>query len=197
MEIYTYCSHSVNYLIYLQNIFLNSHSSNNNSYYFPYWDNDETGFKSEDEFIARWKDSFRKIINGRYHANSEPLLVDKYSPIFLSLFEEGDKGIVHFEKNYKSFLSWWNTDGFGAQLLIELFTNELPLYDELQRLITKDKPKIVNEKLTVEIIYDDAYLLPNIEKKGYVLIPYKELINYKLTSQFSPELTNKVMNCLY
>nr|WP_027417355.1 hypothetical protein [Aneurinibacillus terranovensis] len=198
MIVHTNLSFSLNYLIYMQNIFLNYQHGNEENFnpVFPFCNTSCNNPLNTENFKEKWGNSLEVLINKRINSQFEPLLENLHDSIFINLFKNDDERDKYLLESYKSFLAWWEPDGFGAQLLLEMFLEKIDLYTEIQKIIKEHQVSVTHDKLKIDVIYDDIVLTSPILKLGYVIVSYKELFHFKLTNSLSEKVTNQIMYAL-
>lgn len=110
--------YSLNYLIYVQNIYLNSKNQDRETPLFPYVDSSKWGIL-DDEFEQTYKEVWEETLNnnfnsGKYDHNG---ILDFDKVLFQKLFKNNGTGFFGYSESVKSFLAWW--DGIYGKIAIE------------------------------------------------------------------------------
>lgn len=168
---------SLNFLIYIQNIFLNRNNSVE-ELKFPDISPDII-FQEDFEkcFAALWQEVAQRISEDPL--NDLKIFMQEKDFFFESLFVENEENVKSFNALSQSFEVWWNS--FAGRFSIERSIDEKgqKLYMELadalvQKRITPQK------ELNLSLIYDDCLLA------GSEIFPYFAIVSLKdLTINFS------------
>jgi hypothetical protein len=173
-EMETNVPYTLNFLIFMQNIFLNK-NQNRTNLYFPYIDTSEWGLLSNNDFLITYKENWeiatKKNASNRLYDHNDILDVDK--KLFKRLFECNEKGNYGFSESKKSFLAWW--DGIYGKIAIQSVINEditNKLYKDLSLSI---QHKVSPRRLKIDLLYDNPILVDNYSTNWYSTIPIEQL----------------------
>lgn len=169
---------SLNYLIYIQNIFLNQKNSEE-EYRYPYILLKNIIFKEEFEFHFKklWNEAFQRLADNRM--NELKIISEDKDLVYQSLFVDSAVSFEEYKKIYQSFIVWW--DSFAGRFTIEGSITEPSdgLYAALANSLTQ-KEIVPKKQLNISLIYD-KYLLGDLEVSSYfAVIPIRDFfINSK------------------
>ncbi|ASK63746.1 hypothetical protein CFK37_17080 [Virgibacillus phasianinus] len=175
----TEASYSLNFLIYIQNIYFNHCLNREEEYKFPYFPQQTIAFKEEFELNYRklWHQVAKRI--AKHHINDPKIFYKEKDIIFQELFITSDESLKKYEDLYHTFKVWW--DSFAGRFSIERSTDERgqKLYWELAKLLEQNG-KEPEKELNISIIYDE-YLFSEIQKYSYFnIVPINDFyVNYR------------------
>jgi hypothetical protein len=184
----TEAPYALNFLIYIQNIYLNQNRIVDDLR-FPYYPS-KVAFKEEFElaFKSLWDKVSQQI--SADHSNGVKIFYEEKDLFYQSLFVNNSDSLNDFNEIYKSFKVWW--DSIAGQFAVERAVDEKgeKLYLELGNLLTKQGIKPQKE-LNISLVYDEC-LLVSLEVSSYfAVLPIKHiLVNYK-------ETVPKLSECIY
>ena len=182
----TEASYSLNFLVYIQNIFLNR-SQNRNELKFPYI---PTKFEFRKDFEMRYRKLWGEVAKRiSEHPKNDLIIFTKEKNLFYQgLFAESDDTLNEFNEIYQSFKVWW--DSFAGRFSVErsIDENEQNIYAKLTNLLIEKEIKLQKE-FHISLIYDEC-LLVDLEPSSYFatfsirdyFMNYKELIHKLLLS---------------
>jgi len=169
-------STSLNFLIYLQNIYINQ-TNNTEKIKFPYFSAKIT-FK--DNFKSRFQNLWKKVSQIVFlnDVNDTKLFYEEKEIFYHSLFCEDAEGLTSFHEVYKSFQAWWGdfTGGFVIERSIDeagynLYLDLVGYYKESGIKVQKD--------IYISLIYDECLLANTQTSSDFAVIPIKDyFINY-------------------
>lgn len=177
----TEATHTLNFLVYIQNIFLNR-SQNKDELKFPYI---PTNCEFQKDFDTRFRklwDEVSKRIS-EHPKNDVKIFNEEKDLFYQGLFAENDDTLKEFNKIYQSFKVWW--DSFAGRFSVERSIDEKKqkIYAELSNFFIEKgiKPR---KELNITLIYDEC-LLVDLETSSYFAVlsikdcflKYKELIS--------------------
>lgn len=179
--------YSLNYLIFVQNIYLNSQNKDKENPLFPYVDSSMWGILRGDfekTFTEVWIEVVKKNSqNGLYDHNG---VLDFDKSLFLKLFENNKKGVFGYSESVKSFLAWWN--GLYGKIAIEkVFDDDRidKVYRELATTLN------VNKRLKIDLIYDRPSITGYTESSWYAVLSIEEIFIPKKR----PEIISNLLKC--
>ena len=180
--------HSLNFLVYIQNIFLNR-SKNMDELKFPYI---LTKCRLRKDFKLQYKvlwDDVSKRIS-EHPINDLKIFTEEKELFYQGLFVEDEDSLREFNIIYHSFKVWW--DSFAGHFAIErsMDENREKIYTELANFLGEKGIKPQKE-LNISIIYDEC-LLVDVETFHYfAILSIKDCsVNYK-------ESIPKLQLCFY
>lgn len=176
----TKATYSLNFLVYIQNIFLNQ-SQKKEELKFPY-------IPIKCMFHENFEMSYRKLwdeVSQRISENdlNDTKIFDGEKDLFYQrLFVASDNNLKDYTEIYRSFKIWWGS--FAGLFLVERSIDEKldKLYVELVNSLAQ-KGIEPQKRLSISLIYDEC-LLVNLEVSSYFVIlstkdffvKYKEII---------------------
>jgi hypothetical protein len=174
-EIEVNAPYSLNYLIFVQNIYLNSKNQDRDTPLFPYLDSSKWGI-IDGEFKQTYKEVWEETLNnnnnsGMYDHNG---ILDFDKALFQKMFEDNETGFFGYSESVKSFLAWWN--GIYGKIAIEgVFDDDRmnKIYRELSDTIN------ANKRLKIDLIYDRPFLTGQSENSWYAVLPIEDVFRYK------------------
>ncbi|MCZ8538018.1 hypothetical protein M9R32_12550 [Paenisporosarcina quisquiliarum] len=173
LEIKTEAAYSLNFLIYIQNIFLNQ-KSNKEQYRFPSVFS-EISFEEdfENRFRNLWDEVKHKI--AEHPMNDIKLFMDEKNLFYQCLFEKSDESLETYNEIHFSFRVWW--DSFAGRFTLEKSTDELvrKLYLNLEKFLNNNSIAPEN-LLTISLIYDECSLIRLDDTTSYFIISAEDFV---------------------
>ena len=176
----TEASYALNFLVYIQNIFLNQKSSEE-EYRFPYI---PSNYLVKEEFELRYKELWDEI---RQRVSEDPkndmkIFYEEKDLFHQRLFVDGSDSLKEYSEIHQTFKV--RCGSFAGRFLVERAIDEKSqkLYVELANFLTQEG--IVPQKeLNISLVYDD-FSLGNLEVSSYFavvsirefFVRYKELL---------------------
>lgn len=176
----TEASYSLNFLVYIQNIFLNQNQSRD-ELKFPYIPT-KCEFRKEFDVCYRelWDEVSKRI--SEHPINDLKIFTEEKNLFYQGLFAKNDDTLNEFNEIYQSFKVWWGS--FAGRFSVERSINEYgqKIYTELANSLT-EKRNGPQKELNISLIYDEC-LLVDLEPSSYFavlsikdcIVNYKELI---------------------
>jgi len=179
---------ALNFLIYIQNIFLNQ-NRNEEDLRFPYLST-RIAFKEDFElkYEELWNEISQRISDD--NKNDVRTFYEEKDLFYQRLFVIDADSFKYFNEIYKTFKVWWNS--FAGRFSIERSIDEMgqKLYWDLANSLVQRgiEPK---KELNISLIYDEC-LLANAQVSSYfaVLSIRDFFVKYK-------ELASKLKVCIY
>jgi hypothetical protein len=193
-EIEVNTPYSLNYLVFVQNIFLNSNDKNSRNPFFPYVDSSKWGVLQNEEFEKTFKEIWNEVIhknrtNRLYDHNG---ILDFEKTSFKQLFEKNENGEFGYSESVKSFLAWW--DGIYGKIAIgKVFDDDSmnKIYCELAKSIKPSNDVAINRRLKIDLVYDKPLLVGSTQSSWYVVLPIEEIFK----SKNRPFVITKLLKC--
>lgn len=179
-------SHSLNFLIYLQNIYLNQQRRGKHLKYpylsmtIPYKEDFESRFKE------LWEEVLQKIFDDKVHDLN---LFHKGKYLFYErLFISNDSSLKLFDEIYTAFQVWWSSN--VGHFAIERSVDEMvhPVYLELANFLMESK-RTPKTNLHISLIYDDCLLVKNEVSSYFAVLSLNDMY-YK-----QDQLASKLKGC--
>lgn len=162
----TGASYSLNFLVYIQNIFLNR-SQESDELKFPYI---RTKCEFRKDFEMRYKELWDELTKriSEHPINDLKIFTEEKNLFYQDLFVENDDTLNEFNEIYQSFKIWW--DSFAGRFLVERSIDEYrhKIYVELSNLLIEKGIKPQKE-LDISLIYDEC-LLVDLEPSSYFAV---------------------------
>lgn len=176
LNLETTAPYSLNYLIFIQNLFLNNNSNNNPQSSFPNFHSSSWGILPKQRFDIKFKEIWNEVIyknvqNQYYDSNG---VLENDELLYRQLFDRNINGEFGFSESVKLFLSWWN--GLYGKIAIErLFDSGggQEIYNELSKSLILSN--LNNSQFKINIIYDKQRLLSTTSSLAYAVVPIQEL----------------------
>lgn len=176
----TEASHSLNFLVYIQNLFLNQ-NQNRDKLKFPYIPT-KIEFRQDFDTCYRmlWNEVLKRITE--HPKNDLKMYIEEKNLFYHGLFAETENTLNEFNQLYQGFKVWW--DSLAGRLSVERSIDDQAqkIYAALADLLIEERitPK---KELDIILIYDDCVLV-DLEPSSYLavlsirdcLMKYKELI---------------------
>lgn len=168
---------SLNFLIYLQNIYINQ-SQKDVKLRFPYLSSRIT-FKKDFklEFQLLWDDISNQI--SLYDGNDLKLFYREKETFYNKLYNEEEGDFTSFNEVYTSYLTWW--ESFAGGFVVERSVDELShrLYKDIVNLL-KESRRVSQKTFHVYLIYDECIFANPQVSSNFAVIPIIDFyINYK------------------
>lgn len=183
--------YSLNYLVFMQNIYENSQNINSQMPLFPYVDSSKWGLLQGEEF----KTVFRCVWNEAVNKNMQDSLYDHNgileleSKFYQRLFEDNNQGSFGFSESVKLFLSWWG--GIYGQMAVERVCDGSiqNIYWKLSESIKPIDDMAINRQLILDIVYDKPLHGGTMSGPWYSVLHVEEVfINWQV-------LATKLLDC--
>ncbi|MCM3760211.1 hypothetical protein M3212_05330 [Alkalihalobacillus oceani] len=179
-------SYSLNFLVYIQNLFLNRYQ-NKDEWKFPYLPS-RGEFQEDFEMRYRevWSEVARRISENP--TNDLGIFIDEKSLFYQRLFAQSEDTLKEYNDIYHSFNVWWQS--MAGQFAVESSISEQgqTIYTQLAECLL-EKGITPQKELTLSLLYDDC-LLAQLDLPPYFAVVSirdclvdKELID-KLTEAF-------------
>jgi hypothetical protein len=180
-------SFTLNFLIYIQNIYLNQ-NRNEDDQRFPYL---STKMMFKDDFEIKYKELWDEVLQKIFSSDNDlKIFYEDKDLLYQKLFENSTESSKSFNEVYKAFQVWWGS--FAGRFSIERSVDETghKLYVDLTNWLMQIG-KSPQRRLHISLVYDEC-VLANLPVSSYLaVIPTKEFfINYK-------ELVPRIHNCFY
>jgi hypothetical protein len=173
----TEASYSLNFLIYLQNIYLNQHQ-NNAPLKYPYI---PTNCEFRKDFEVGFKELWDHISNiiSEHPMNDQRIFFEEKNIFYQSLFLVNEDTLQKYDEIFLSYKVWWGS--FAGRFAIErsFDVHSQDIYTALANLLV-EKGVRPQKELDISLIYDEC-LFAELEPISYfAVLPIKDwFINYK------------------
>ena len=162
----TEASYSLNFMVYIQNIFLNQRQSRDDLK-FPYIStNCEFHSEFEMRFRELWDEVVKRITEDPF--NDTRIFSEESNLFYQGLFASNDDSLNEFNEIYQSFKVWWiSTAGrFAVGRSIDIPLEKV--YKDLANVLIEKgiKPR---RKLNISLIYDEC-VLADLEPSSYFAV---------------------------
>lgn len=168
-------SFSLNFLIYIQNIFLNQNQNQNKrDLRFPYL---LTGIEFSDDFKLKYKELWNEISQRVFNNNDNDLKIFyKEKDLFYQrLLVVDSANLDNFKEIYKTFKVWWESP--AGYFAIERSVDEVGhrLYWDLATLLAK-KGIEPQKELNISLIYDGCFLGQLEISQNFIVLPIRSFL---------------------
>ncbi|KAB8133620.1 hypothetical protein F9U64_11990 [Gracilibacillus oryzae] len=186
-EMETDTSFTLNFLIYIQNMYLNQIRKKDEPR-FPYLST-KVVFKEGFEIKYRelWNEVSQKIFSSN---NDMKIFYEDKDLFYLKLFENSPDNLKSFNEVYKAFRVWWGS--FAGRFSMERSIDETghTLYVDLSNWLMQ-RGETPQKRLHISLIYDECVLADTPVSSYLAVIPIRDFfINYK-------ELVPRIRECFY
>ncbi|MFS0644391.1 hypothetical protein [Siminovitchia sp. 179-K 8D1 HS] len=164
-------SFALNFLIYIQNIFLNQ-SRKEGEVTFPYLPLRITFNENfESKYNELWNEVSQRIADD--HINGAYIFYEEKDLFYERLFPVNSIGLKDFSEIYKAFDVWWNS--FAGRFAAERSIDEVAekLYADLAASLIKRGIKPEHE-LHISLIYDKCILADAEASSYFAVIPIRD-----------------------
>jgi hypothetical protein len=179
--------YSLNYLMTIQNIYLNSKNKDCERPLFPYVDSSNWGIlegEFEETFAEVWQEAVNKSSDDPMYDHNGVFHFDK--ELYQKLFKNNESGSFGYSESVRFFLAWWN--GLHGKMAIEgMFDQDRmeKVYKELSASV------VINKRLRINLIYDKPVLTGRSERPWYAVVPIEDVFIPKKR----PELLSNLLKC--
>lgn len=174
--IYTNASHCLNFMIYIQNMYLNQKEKKENLR-FPYIAKTlhfSTDF--ETNFKELWHTLRKQVANDKYNSQ---IFYDENHIFYEKLFNADLCNEESFKELICSFKVWWTS--IAGQLSLECSVSDFSrqLYEDLVIYIKQHQIEPL-QQLHINLLYDDCVFVKNNTTSYSAILPTKHFfINYR------------------
>jgi L-rhamnose mutarotase len=183
----TEASHSLNFLVYIQNIFLNR-SQSRDKLKFPYI---STKCEFREDFDLRYRELWYEVSKRicEHPINDLKIFTEEKNLFYQSLFAEKNDTLNVFNEIDQSFKIWWDSFAgrFSVERSIDIYGEKI--YTELANLLMKKGIKPQKE-LNIILIYDDCLLIDLEQTPYFAVLSIKDFVK-------SRELIAKLQLIIY
>lgn len=162
----TEASRSLNFLVYIQNIYLNQ-SHDRNELKFPYM---QTMYEFHKDFEKHYRELWDEVSNqiSKDPSNDLKIYTKRKTLFYHGLFTESEATLIGFDYIYQSFDVWWGS--FAGHLSVERSIDDYnrQLYIELKNSLSEKGIK-PSKPFDIALIYDDC-LLADFKPLSYFAI---------------------------
>jgi hypothetical protein len=172
LSIRTEATYSLNFLVYLHNIFQNQNPSNED-YRFPLFLSKNIAF--QEDFSSRFKELWYEVTHKvwEHPMNDIKMFHGEKDLFYRRLFIEDEESHRVYREIYMSFKVWW--DSFAGRFSIERSLNEKgeKLYGDLANSLIE--LGIAPEKeLNISLVYDDCLLTDLVEYQYFMVVSARD-----------------------
>lgn len=156
---------SLNFLIYIQNIYLNQNRRKNDQLKFPYTAHT---YEFPDDFKKRYEELWILMTKRIYKLPVNDLLKKDKNLFYHSLFYGTDFTLEEFNDLYLSFRVWWNSLAGSFSIDRSIDEHIHGIYTELSNSLVKKEIK-PEKAFFITLIYDDCLLI-DLEPSSYFAV---------------------------
>lgn len=179
LQMRTEATYSLNFLVYIQNIFLNQTQSKE-EFKFPYI---PIKYIFQEDFELCYKKLWDEVSQriSEHPMNDIKIFNEEKDLFYQSLFKPSNDNLKDYNEIYQSYKIWW--DSFAGRFSVERSIDEVAqkLYMELANSLIQNEIEPQKE-LNISLIYDEC-LLVNLDACSYfAVLSTKDLsVKYKET----------------
>lgn len=167
--------YSLNFLVYIQNAYLNSKNDESKNPKFPYIDVSKWALIEDERFLIKFKDVWGKVVHNIVsvsHFDNHSVL-ENNKLLFRTLFQNNHDGEIGYHESCKSFMAWW--EGLAGKLaIVHVVNNQMyKVYKEISETIKEDK------RLTISLVYDKFPLGELQTLPWYAVLPIEDIFFQK------------------
>jgi hypothetical protein len=164
--------YSLNYLIFLQNIFLNQICHGNGRLLFPYLDSGQWRILDQENFHRAFKEVWEEIIqrnlDRRFDHNG---ILEEQKFLYLKLFEgQSDHGYI---ESTKAFYAWW--DGIAGKIAVERVFDDDSMNKIYLELADSIETSTEHNRLAIDLVYDRPVLSEHYSAPWYLVLPIEDV----------------------
>ncbi|MFD0710509.1 hypothetical protein [Paenibacillus sp. GCM10027626] len=167
--------YSLNFLVYIQNAFLNSRNERGDHPKFPYTDVSQWALIEEELFLRRFQEVWEQVIyrlsNNDDFTHEGNLAMNTYIKCLFQNNEDGERG---YDESSKSFRAWWGS--MAGQIAVERLIGDHiyeDIYQKLSATIKEDK------RLRIRLVYDKFSLATLNTLPWHAVLPIEDVFLYK------------------
>ncbi|WP_308639376.1 hypothetical protein [Paenibacillus silvisoli] len=160
-------AYTLNYLIYIQNAYLNKRESDQDERYrFPYMPSLELAFAEEFEasFAKVWNEAAARI--AEHFLNDLKLFTTHEKFVYERLFAQSEHNLKAYNDFYLAFRAWW--DSYAGRLALDHTFDAQKIYAALSSVVKAVGSEPV-KPFEVSIVYD-APVLGSEERHSYFAV---------------------------
>jgi hypothetical protein len=179
--------YSLNYLMTIQNLYLNSKNKDCERPLFPYVDSSNWGFieeEFEETFAEVWKEAVDKNSQNYMYDHNGVLQFDK--ELYQRLFKNNESGSLGYSESVRFFLAWW--DGLHGKMAIEGVFDQDRMEKVYKELASSIK---INKRLRIHLIYDKPVLTSRSARPWYSVVPIEDVF----VPEKRAELLSNLLEC--
>lgn len=154
---------SLNFLVYVQNIFLNR-NRNRNELKFPYI---TSNFEFREDFEIHFRELWN-VVSKRIAEHPINFLEDEKNIIYQGLFAQDENTLNEYNEIYRSFIVWWRSiaGGFSVERSVDEIGQQI--YADLGSFLL-EKEIQPQKEFIISYIYDEC-LLVELEPSSYYAV---------------------------
>jgi L-rhamnose mutarotase len=186
----TEANYSLNFLVYIQNIYLNQTQSRD-EIKFPYL---PATYIFQEDFEIQFRKLWIEVSNRISHhpIHDLEIFTEEKMLFYQRLFAESETSMGDYEDIYQSFTAWWDSFAgrFAIERSIDIDDKGQKIYMELAKLLTQKGIEPQND-LNISLLYDDCIVANMKPSSNFAVIPIRDFfINYK-------KLIPQILDCIY
>jgi hypothetical protein len=164
--------YSLNYLIFLQNVFLNQTGHRNGQLLFPYLDSSQWRLLHQENFNRAFKEVWEEIIqrnlDRKFDHNG---ILEEQKLLFLKLFEgQANHGYI---ESSKAFHAWW--DGIAGKIAVERVFDDDSMNKIYLGLASSVETSTEHNRLAIDLVYDRPVLSEHCKAPWYMVLPIEDI----------------------
>ncbi|CAI9391575.1 hypothetical protein ACTQ5K_03165 [Niallia sp. Sow4_A1] len=170
-------SYSLNFLIYVQNIFLNQNEDKDN-WKFPYL---PTTCQFRNDFLLRYR-ALWTTVTKRISENrdiDQDIFYNEKHLFYQELFHVNDDNLTAFNEIYDSYFTWWTSLAGGFSIERAMGERIEHIYHDVANILLEERI-IPKKPLNIIFIYDDPLVEDSPLFSYFAVLSIKEcMIHYE------------------
>lgn len=166
--------YSLNYMIFIQNVYLNQNGNQDDRLLFPYLNSSTWGLLEVEHFAAVFKEVWETLLqknqNKRFDHNG---ILTNEKALFQRLFAATEAGIFGYKESSKAFLAWW--DSLAGKVAVERVLDDDTMKKIYQELANTVKTTSENNRLVIDLLYDRPVLSDFCQQSWYLTLPIEDV----------------------
>lgn len=177
LQLIAEASYSLNFLVYVQNIFLNQ-NENKDNWKFPYL---PITCQFRNDFLLQYRNlwtTVTKRISESREIDQDIFYNEKHF-FYQELFVVNDDNLTAFDQIYASFFTWWTSLAGGFSIERAMDGRVENIYHDVANILLEEKI-IPKKPLNITFIYDDSIVEDLPPFSYFAVLSIKEcMIRYK------------------
>jgi hypothetical protein len=177
LQIIAEASYSLNFLVYVQNIFLNQ-NDNKDNWKFPY---PLTTCEFRKDFLLQYRDLWTKVTKSISENRDidQDIFYNEKHLFYHELCDVNVDNLTAFDQIYDSFFTWWTSLAGGFSIERAMGETIEHIYHDISTILLEEKI-IPKKPLHINFIYDNS-IIEDLTSFSYfaVLSIYDCILHYK------------------
>lgn len=177
LQLIAEASYSLNFLVYVQNIFLNQ-NENKDDWKFPYL---PITCQFRNDFLLRYRNLWTTVTKSISESRDidQDIFYNEKHLFYQELFVVNDDNLTAFDQIYASFFTWWTSLAGGFSIERAMDGRVENIYHDVANILLEEKI-IPKKPLNITFIYDDSIVEDLPPFSYFAVLSIKEcMIRYK------------------